>query len=150
MVAAVRRGASMRAVAQRFHVNLRTVQRWVQRANGHRLDRVNWRDQSHIAHTIHRTEAVVEDVVLTLRRELRETSDLGEYGAAAIYHEMRARQYRSVPAVRTIGRILDRHGALDGRRRIRRPPPSRVSKGEGRSERVSHLSSLLSLLTHDI
>ena len=89
------------------------------------MDRVHCGDQSHIAHTIHRTEAAVEDVVLTLRRELRETSDLGEYGAAAIYREMLARHYRSVPAVRTIGRILDRHGALDDRRRIRRPPPLR-------------------------
>ena len=101
MVAAVRRGASLRTVARRFHVSLHTVQRWVQRANGYRLDRVNWRDQSHIAHTIHRTEAAVEDVVLTLRQELRETSDLGEYGAAAIYHEMLTRHDRNVPAVRT-------------------------------------------------
>ena len=125
MVAAVRRGASLRAVARRFHVSLQTVQRWVQRASGQRLDRVDWSDRSHLAHTIHRTEAAVEDVVLTLRRELRDTSDLGEYGAAAIYREMRARHDRRVPAVRTIGRILDRHGALDGRRRIRRPPPPR-------------------------
>ncbi len=123
MVASVRRGASMRAVAQRFHVNLRTVQRWVQRANGQRLDRVDWRDQSHIAHTIHRTEAAVEDVVLTLRRELRATSDLGEYGAAAISREMLALRSHRVPAVRTIGRILARPGALAGRLRIRRPPP---------------------------
>ncbi len=125
MVAAVRRGASLRAVARRFHVSLQTVQRWVQRASGQRLDRVDWSDRSHIAHTIHRTEAAVEDVVLTLRRELRDTSDLGEYGAAAISREMRARHDRNVPAVRTIGRILDRHGALDGRQRIRRPPPPR-------------------------
>ena len=125
MVAAVRRGASLRAVARRFHVSLQTVQRWVQRANGQRLDRVDWRDQSHIAHTIHRTEAAVEDVVLTLRRELRATSDLGEYGAAAISREMLALRYHRVPAVRTIGRILARHGALDGRQRIRRPPPPR-------------------------
>lgn len=81
--------------------------------------------RSHIAHKIHRTEAAAEDVVLTLRRALRDTSDLEEYGAAAIYREMRAHQDRSVPAVRTIGRILDRHGALDGRRRIRRRPPPR-------------------------
>ena len=125
MVAAVRRGASMRAVAQRFHVNLRTVQRWVQRANGRRLDRVEWSDRSHRAHTIHRTDATVEDVVLSLRRELREISDLGEYGAVAIHREMLARHDHSVPAVRTIGRILGRRGALDSRRRVRRPPPPR-------------------------
>ncbi len=125
MVAAIRRGASLRTVGRRFRVSLLTVQRWVQRANGQRLDRVDWSDRPSKAHTIHRTAAAVEDVVLMLRRELRETSDLGEYGAAAIYREMRARHDRSVPAVRTIGRILDRHGALDGRRRIRRPPPPR-------------------------
>ncbi|MCH7715658.1 MAG: hypothetical protein IH876_05980 [Gemmatimonadetes bacterium] len=125
MVAAVRRGASLRTVAGRFHVSLLTVQRWVKRSNGQRLDRVDWSDRPSIAHTIHRTAAAVEDTVLTLRRELRETSDLGEYGAAAIHRELLACHYRSVPAVRTIGRILERSGALDGRRRVRRPPPPR-------------------------
>jgi len=125
MVAAVRRGASLRTVARRFRVSLLTVQRWVQRANGRRLDRVDWSDRPHVAHTIHRTDAAVEDLVLHLRRELRDTSDLGEYGAPAIHREMLTRHDHRVPAVRTIGRILDRHGALDGRGRIRRPPPPR-------------------------
>ena len=60
MVAAVRHGASMRVVARRFHVSLLTVQRWVQRANRHRLDRVDWRDRPHMAHTIHRTVAAAD------------------------------------------------------------------------------------------
>ncbi len=125
MVAAVRRGASLRTVARRFHVSLLTVQRCVKRSNGQRLDRVDWSDRPSKAHTIHRTAAAVEDTVLTLRRALRETSDLGEYGAAAIHREMLAGPYRSVPAVRTIGRILERRGALDSRRRVRCPPPPR-------------------------
>ncbi len=125
MVAAVRRGASLRTVARRFHVSLLTVQRWLKRSNGQRLDRVDWNDRPSKAHTIHRTAAAVEDTVLTLRRELRQTSDLGEYGAAAVHREMLARHYHSVPAVRTIGRILERRGALDTRRRVRRPPPPR-------------------------
>lgn len=125
MVAAVRRGTSLRAVARRFHVSLLTVQRWVKRSNGQRLDRVDWSDRSSKAHTIHRTDATVEDVVLSLRRELREISDLGEYGAVAIHREMLTRRNHSVPAVRTIGRILGRRGALDSRCRVRRPPPPR-------------------------
>ena len=61
--------------------------------------------------------------MLTLRRELKETSDLGEFGARAIRDALEARGLRPVPAVRTINRILDRRGALDGRRRVRRPAP---------------------------
>ncbi|MDB5313764.1 MAG: hypothetical protein JWO38_7966, partial [Gemmataceae bacterium] len=45
MVAAVRRGASLRAVAERFRVSLWTVQTWVARAGDQRLDRVDWSDQ---------------------------------------------------------------------------------------------------------
>ena len=71
----------------------------------------------------HRTEAAVEDLVLVLRRELKETSDLGEYGARAIHGELVARGHARAPSVRTIGRILERRGALDAGRRIRRPPP---------------------------
>lgn len=48
---------------------------------------------------------------------------LGEYGAPAIWREMEARRIQPCPSVRTIGRILQRRGMLDGRRRTRRPPP---------------------------
>ncbi len=61
--------------------------------------------------------------MLIVRRQLKETSDLGEYGAKAIHRELTARGQVAVPAVRTIGRILERRGALDARRRLRRPPP---------------------------
>jgi len=52
---------------------------------------------------------------------------LGEFGAAAIHRALVARRQKlrleKIPSPRTIGRILDRRGALDGRRRVRRPPP---------------------------
>ena len=123
MVAAVRAGTSLRAVARRFGVSLLTVQRWVGRAGRQRLDRVDWRDRSHRPQRMRRTAPELEDLVLTLRRELYETSALGEVGARAIQRALPQRGAPRVPALRTIGRILERRGALDGRRRVRRPPP---------------------------
>src|SRR5207245_10964096 len=64
------------------------------------------------------------DLIVGLRRELQETSALGEYGAEAIHRDLLIRQPEgSVPSARTIGRILERRGVLDGRRRVRRPAP---------------------------
>jgi transposase-like protein len=124
MVQAVRRGASLRQVARQFGVALATVQRWVERAQGQRLDRVDWGDHPcGLPTPVNRTEREREDLVLTLRQELRDTSDLGEFGAAAIHREWLARGLPAPPSVRTIGLILERRGALDRRRRIRRPPP---------------------------
>lgn len=48
---------------------------------------------------------------------------MGEVGAVAIRREWLAEGVSSCPSVRTIGRILARNGILDGRRRVRRPPP---------------------------
>src|SRR5690242_3131264 len=104
MVAAVRQGQSLRVVARRFHVSLRTVQVWVARAHGKRLDRV-------------------DDLIVRLRQQLKKSSPLGEYGAAAIWRELHKRQIKPMPSLRTIGRILRRRGVLDGQRRVRRPPP---------------------------
>ena len=123
MVAEVRAGASMRAVARAHGVSLSTVQWWCQRARDLPLDRVEWSDRPPIAARIHRTESAVEALVLVLRRELKETSDLGEYGARAIHRELVARGHALMPSVRTIGRILERRGTLDAGRRIRRTPP---------------------------
>jgi putative transposase len=124
MVQAVRRGASLRQVAQQFGVALATVQRWVERAKGQRLDRVDWTDHPcGLPTPVNRTERQREDLVLTLRQQLRDTSDLGEFGAAAIHREWLARGLPDPPSVRTIGLILERRGALDRRQRIRRPPP---------------------------
>ena len=132
----VRQGASLRAAARNARVSLDTVQRWVHRAAGQRLDRVDWSDHPPIAHTIHRTAPRIEELILRLRRELKDHSDLGEFGADAIHRALLARAEATIPDVRTIGRILERRGALDGRRRVRRQPPPRgwylpaVARGE--------------------
>jgi predicted transcriptional regulator len=91
MAAAVRRGHSQHAVARRFGVSLATVQDWLDRARGQRLDRVDWSDRSHAPRAPHRTDRAIEDLVLSPRRELAETSDLGACGAKAIHHALRGR-----------------------------------------------------------
>jgi hypothetical protein len=124
LVAAVRRGRSARAVARRFHVSLCTVQRWVARAAGRRLDRVDWAARPRGCRQAPRRTALdLEDLVLTLRRELKERSALGEYGAVAIHRALTAQGHANLPCPRTLARILERRGALDGQRRVRRSPP---------------------------
>jgi len=126
MVAEVRRGRSMRSVAKTFRVSLDTVQRWVTRAADCPLDAVACGDRSSGDRTSsRRTKRSVEQRVLSIRRVLKTNSDLGEYGAGAIRREMLARNQRVVPSLRTIGRILERGGALDGRRRMRHKAPPR-------------------------
>jgi hypothetical protein len=99
------------------------VQYWLARAGGERLDRVLWADRSSAPKRTRRTPLEVEDAVLSLRRELRERSDLGEFGALSIREELVQRGAPLVPSLRTIGRILERRGALDAGRRVRRPAP---------------------------
>ena len=70
----------MRSVAQTHHVSLSTVQRWVQRAGTRRLDRIDWSARSHATQTRRRVSEELERLVITLRHELRTTSDLGDYG----------------------------------------------------------------------
>jgi transposase-like protein len=123
IVQLARRGLSLRAVARRLGIALRTVQRWYRRAKGQRLDRIDWADQPKTPRRTRRVSLSIEDLVLDLRRFLQQSSDLGEFGAAAIHRELLARDCPDPPSVRTIGRILWRRGALDYRRRIRRPPP---------------------------
>ena len=125
MVAAVRRGAPQRAVADRFAVALCTVQRWVERVKGKRLDRVDCSSRSRAPRCTGRTDPAIEQQVLTIRRWLKDKSPLGEYGATAIQEEMRVRGIDSCPSIRTIGRILERRGVLDFRKRTRRLPPPR-------------------------
>jgi len=124
MVCAVRAGESISSVAGRFAVARSTVRFWVERAGDQRLDRVDFSDRSAgPRESANRTSRETEDLVLAIRRELREESPLGECGAEAIARELRRRRVRLRPSVRTIGRILLRRGALDGRRRMRRPAP---------------------------
>ncbi len=119
----------MRAVAARHGVSLATVQRWVVRAGDQRLDRVDWSETRGGRRAVQATLPDVEELVLQLRRELRDQSDLGEFGAAAIHRTLLERQQvlglATVPAIRTIGRILERRGVLDAGRRVRRPAPPR-------------------------
>jgi putative transposase len=122
MVAAVRRGQSLRAVARRFGVGLATVASWVQRAKGQRLDRVDWSDRSRAPRSPRRTATAMEDRVLTVRRALAQ-SDLGAIGAEQVRQALLEQGVAAVPSVRTINRILARRGALDRRHRTRRPPP---------------------------
>jgi len=124
MVSAVRRGQSLRAVAHAFGVGVATVVHWVERAKGQRLDRVDWSDHSHAPHRPRRTNASLEDLVLKVRGELAH-GDLGAIGAGAIRQALVEQGVAHVPSLRTINRILARRGALDGRKRTRRPPPPR-------------------------
>lgn len=124
MVFAVRHGSSMREVGHHFGVTVGTVHYWVRRAGGKPLDEVDWSDRPPVPHAIQRTDRAMENLVLTIRGELKETSALGEYGAPAIYRDLLGRGTPHPPSIRTIGRILERRGALDSRHRVRhRPPP---------------------------
>lgn len=114
----------MRAVARRFGVALSTVQFWVHRARGKRLDRVDWSDRpSGPKASPNRTPAAMEALLVEARRRLKDESPLGEYGAAAVRATLLADGVVGVPSVRTIGRVFERHGLLDARRRVRRKAP---------------------------
>ena len=101
---------------------MHTVQRWVVRAHGQRLDRVDWTDRSHKPQRTRKISDAVEKRVLQARKQLQQ-SPLGEVGACAIHRFLQTDQDLVVPSVRTINRILGRRGILDGRIRTRRPPP---------------------------
>src|SRR5262245_1772221 len=124
MVAAVRSGRSLRAVAEGFGVGVATVALWVGRAGERRLDRVEWSDRSCAPHTTRRTADAVEGLVLATRAELAQ-GDLGAVGADAIRGKLLGGDLDCVPSVRTINRILRHRGALDGRPRTRQPAPPR-------------------------
>ena len=64
----------------------------------------------------------MEKLIIEVRKELSQTI-LGEHGAAAIREELLTRSIGGVPSLRTVGRVLERHGLLDGRARVRRPAP---------------------------
>jgi hypothetical protein len=124
MVAAVRHGQTQRAVARRFGVSLGHVQYWLARTHGQKLGQVDWADQSTAPRRQGRqTRLSLQRRVLSLRQELRQ-GDLGFIGAQAIQDALRSgRAKAKLPSLRTIGRILKAHGALDGVRRVRRAAP---------------------------
>lgn len=148
MVAAVRGGQSLRSVARGFQVSLDTVRRWVRYAGGRRLDRVAWGDHPDGPRVSYsRVPIELEDEVLALRQWLRNQSASGEHGAQAVLEAMQAARESpaaaalrlgeplpalagvpseaGVPSVRTINRILERRGVLDGMHRPRPVPPPR-------------------------
>jgi hypothetical protein len=121
----VRAGSSQRAAARGVGVTLATVQYWLIRAGGLALEDVDWSARPPVATRVARTALEVEDLVLDLRQALRAESVLGEYGPVAIRRALEALPQPPIPlpAVRTIARILDRRGALDASRRVRRVAP---------------------------
>src|ERR687895_1668536 len=75
MVTMVRCGHSIREVARKFGVSRPTVQCWVERANGKRLDRTCFHDLSSAPKRVaNRVSIEVERKVLTLRAQLRDES----------------------------------------------------------------------------
>ena len=123
MVRLVRVGESMHGVAARFGTSVCTVSRWVRRAAGRRLDRVDFGDRKPGGLVgWNRTHARIEQRVVELRRYLREQSVLGEYGAGAIQTAL-AGQRVPLPSRATINRILARRGLQDAPRRVRRAAP---------------------------
>lgn len=149
MVQAVRQGQSFRSVAKQFGVSKTTVERWVQRAKTKRLDRVDWTDQpEETTAPKNRSSFEVEICVLNLRKELKENSDLGEYGADAILREMHRLECPQPPSRATVNRILLRHGQLDGRRRRRYTPPPKgwylknVAKGIAELDQFDYVEDL--------
>jgi putative transposase len=125
IVSFVRKGASQREAALHFHVALGTVQLWCRRAQGRRLERVDFSDQPAGNPAPGRTDPELELLILDLRNYLKDQSAHGEFGAASIQRELLTLGFGSPPALRTINRIVERHGAIDRRRRIRYPAPPR-------------------------
>jgi len=124
-VFAVRGGVSIRVSAERFGLRRGTLEYWLRRAEGRRLDRVEWNNRPPIPVRPRRTAADLEDLIVAVRQALSTTSALGFHGAVAIQQALQERGIVELPSVRTIGRVLERRGVLDGCRRVRRPPPPR-------------------------
>jgi transposase len=92
----VRQGRALRQVARAAGVSLSTVQLWVGRAQHRRLDEVDWADRSSRPRRTSRSPRPFEDLALQVRQELRDISNLGEFGA----------QYAVSPVPRTVGRTI--------------------------------------------
>jgi len=126
MVRRVRAGKSMRSVAAELGVSVGQVAFWVQRAEGKRLERVNFSNRSPGRSVAwNRLDAQLEQRILELRTDLREHSILGEYGADAIQQALLAERRTNIPSRASINRVLARHGLQDATRRSRRPAPPR-------------------------
>lgn len=122
MVEAVGRGDSQRLVAARSGVGRGTVQRALARVGEAPLEEVTWTDRPTAPRRTRRTDSAIEQRVAEVRAELHE-GVLGDHGAVAIARALRAAGDEHIPSVRTIGRIIERTGLTERRRRIRRPAP---------------------------
>jgi len=124
MVRLVRSGKSLHMVAERFHTSVNTVRLWMARAEGHRLNRVDFSNRKPgCERGWNRLPVALEQRIAELRRALREESILGEHGAQAIQRTLKGEMPSGVPGIATINRALSRQGLQDGTRRIRRAPP---------------------------
>ena len=111
----------MHAVAAQLKSSVCTVSRWVNRAQGKRLDRVDFSDRKP-GRAWNRTAVHVESRIVALRTRLRKESVLGEYGAGAIKRALES-EIPDAPSQAAINRVLSRRGLQDRVRRIRRPAP---------------------------
>jgi transposase len=111
---------SFRQAAHDFAFSKSAVERWVGRARGQRLDRVDLEDRKP-GRAWNRQASDLEERVAELRVELK-ASGLGEYGARAIRAALQA-EIDYPPSEAVINRALSRLGLQDGIRRIRRPAP---------------------------
>jgi hypothetical protein len=86
---------------------------------------VDWSSRPHTPQKVaNKTSAKVEREICALRKKLETHSALGFTGALTIHDALQGSDVPDpVPSVRTIGRILHRHGFLDRRRRIRPAAP---------------------------
>jgi len=111
---------SFRDVAHEVGVSKSTVERWVARTHGQRLDRVDLGNRKP-GRAWNRVSWLIEQRIAELRIQLRK-SVLGEYGAKAIRTALEAELDRP-PSHAAINRALARRGLQDGVRRTRRPAP---------------------------
>lgn len=147
MVAAVRRGASLREVARRWRCSVRTVWRWVWRARGRRLERVDWSDRpSGPAIPANHTPRAMERRIVGLRRWLVQHDPLGYVGSETIRRKL-VTAGQPAPSARTIARILRRAGVTPEKRQRRPPPPAgwylpAVAAGEAELDQLDVVEGL--------
>jgi hypothetical protein len=113
---------SVRQAARQHGLSVSNLAYWLGRAKAVRLERMDFSNRKS-GRASNRTSVALENRILSLRRELRYESVLGEYGAEAIRYALEREGFVQIPSPATINRVLSRHGALDAARRQRRMAP---------------------------